>query len=228
MLDFLRNASDRKLRLVLCACCRQLWFLFQDNQKAQVIEVAESYAGGQTSAKELRYIRRFVLDMLQERMGWREEDAQFMMDTFEGIPFADGPTDSIAATFAAARVVAETVNTRQLRQTLTILADTQPESRKRKARQECKRNQCSSIREIIGPLPFHPITIAPAWLAWNAGTLGRLAQGIYDERAFDRLPVLADALEDAGCTNADILDHCRQPRLHVRGCWVVDLLTGRS
>ena len=57
----------------------------------------------------------------------------------------------------------------------------------------------------------------------------RLAQGIYDERAFDRLPVLGDALEDAGCHDDAVLGHCRQQgKQHVRGCWLGDLLTGRS
>jgi hypothetical protein len=56
----------------------------------------------------------------------------------------------------------------------------------------------------------------------------RLAQSIYDDRAFDRLPVLADALEEPGCTNAEILAHCRLPGEHVRGCWVVDLLLGKE
>jgi hypothetical protein len=72
-------------------------------------------------------------------------------------------------------------------------------------------------------------TEAPArWLAWNENTVPRLAQTIYDERAFDRLPILADALEEAGCTDTAILDHCRQPGEHYRGCWAVDLLLGKS
>jgi hypothetical protein len=56
----------------------------------------------------------------------------------------------------------------------------------------------------------------------------KITQGIYNDRAFDRLPILADALEDAGCDNADILNHCRQPGEHVRGCWVVDLILGKK
>jgi hypothetical protein len=55
-----------------------------------------------------------------------------------------------------------------------------------------------------------------------------LAQAIYDDRAFDRLPILADALEEAGCDTADILAHCRGPGPHVRGCWVVDLILGKQ
>jgi hypothetical protein len=84
------------------------------------------------------------------------------------------------------------------------------------------------IRDIFGN-PFGPRPPSDAtWLKWNDGTVVKLAQGIYDERAFDRLPILADALEEAGCTNADILAHCREPGEHVRGCWVLDLLLGKS
>jgi hypothetical protein len=65
-------------------------------------------------------------------------------------------------------------------------------------------------------------------LTWNVGTVFKLAQAIYDERAFDRLPIRADALEDPGCHDADILAHCRGSGDHVRGCWLVDLVLGRQ
>jgi hypothetical protein len=81
------------------------------------------------------------------------------------------------------------------------------------------------LREIAGGDPFHPMTADPAW---PTPTVKQLAEAIYGERAFDRLPILADALEDAGCDNADILNHCRQPGEHARGCWVVDLLLGKK
>jgi len=55
-----------------------------------------------------------------------------------------------------------------------------------------------------------------------------MAEAIYEERTFEQLPILTDALEDAGCNNSDILNHCRQPGVHVRGCWVVDLLLGKE
>jgi hypothetical protein len=64
----------------------------------------------------------------------------------------------------------------------------------------------------------------PSWLMWNNGTVARLAQAIYSDNCFADLPILADALEEAGCENEPILQHCRQPGQHVRGCWVVDLL----
>ena len=85
--------------------------------------------------------------------------------------------------------------------------------------------QASLLRCIIGPLPFRPVAIASSCLS---PTVTKLAQTIYDERAFDRLPILADALEEAGCANADILSHCRLPGKHCRGCWVVDFLLGKN
>jgi hypothetical protein len=89
------------------------------------------------------------------------------------------------------------------------------------------RRLCSIIREVFGN-PFQKHNCSNAWLAWNDGTVRNIAQAIYDERAFDRMPILADAVEDAGCDNTDILRHCREPSEHMRGCWVVDLLLGKS
>jgi hypothetical protein len=84
--------------------------------------------------------------------------------------------------------------------------------------------QCGLLRDLIGN-PFRPVTFAPTW---GTRTVINLAESIYRERAFDRLPILAGALEEAGCTNADFLAHCREPGEHVRGCWVVDLVLGKS
>ena len=80
---------------------------------------------------------------------------------------------------------------------------------------------------IIGN-PFAMLSVAPDWLVWNGDTVHQLAQHIYDNRTFDRLFVLADALEDAGCTDSAILEHCRSGGEHFRGCWVVDLLLGKT
>ena len=84
--------------------------------------------------------------------------------------------------------------------------------------------QCDLIRDIFGN-PFRPVTVDPRW---QTETVVALATGIYAERAFDRMPILADALEDAGCDHADILTHCRGDGPHVRGCWVVDLVLGKE
>jgi len=82
------------------------------------------------------------------------------------------------------------------------------------------------LRDVF--TPFRAEIVERSWLMWNDGTITNIAHAIYDGRVFDRLPILADALEDAGCDNADILNHCRQPGVHVRGCWVIDLILGKE
>jgi hypothetical protein len=78
-----------------------------------------------------------------------------------------------------------------------------------------------ALRDLVGN-PFRPLTIDPAWLARNDGAAVRLAQTTYEERRWEVLPVLADALEEAGCTEANLIAHCRQVGPHYRGCWAVD------
>jgi hypothetical protein len=94
--------------------------------------------------------------------------------------------------------------------------------------------QTKLLHDIFGN-PLRPVTISPAVLAWNDATVVRLAQAAYDERHLPagtldngRLAILADALEEAGCTDTDMLGHLRGPGPHVRGCWPVDLCLGRE
>jgi hypothetical protein len=70
--------------------------------------------------------------------------------------------------------------------------------------------------------------VEQAWVSQHEGTVRKLAQAIYDDRRFADLPILADAFEEAGCSDQDILAHCRSEGPHVRGCWVVDLILGKS
>ena len=87
------------------------------------------------------------------------------------------------------------------------------------------RDSADLLRDIFGN-PFRPAAQDPAW---RTETVLALARGIYEERAFDRMPILADALQDAGCTSEDVLGHCRDAKqVHVRGCWVVDLVLGKE
>jgi hypothetical protein len=85
--------------------------------------------------------------------------------------------------------------------------------------------ECNLLRDIFGN-PFRPVAFDPAWRT-SDGLL--LARGIYEERAFDRMPILADALQDAGCNSDDILNHLRDPQVaHVRGCWALDSVLGKE
>jgi 3-deoxy-D-arabino-heptulosonate 7-phosphate (DAHP) synthase class II len=78
------------------------------------------------------------------------------------------------------------------------------------------------LRCVVGN-PFRSVVFAPEW---RSETVVRIADAIDADRAFDRLPVLADALEDAGCDAPDVLAHCRGPGPHARGCWVVNGVRG--
>jgi hypothetical protein len=85
--------------------------------------------------------------------------------------------------------------------------------------------QCNLLRDIFGN-PFRPVTFDPAW---RTDTAVSLAKGMYESRDFGAMPILADALQDAGCDNDDVLNHCRDAKqVHVRGCWVADLVLGKS
>ncbi|AMV24113.1 hypothetical protein VT84_06930 [Gemmata sp. SH-PL17] len=80
------------------------------------------------------------------------------------------------------------------------------------------------LRDIFG-YPFRPVTFSPSW---STSTAVALASQMYESRDFGAMLILADALQDAGCDSADVLDHCRGPGPHVRGCWVVDLVQGKE
>jgi hypothetical protein len=91
---------------------------------------------------------------------------------------------------------------------------------------ECEHAALATLlRDIIGPLPFRRVAIETSCLT---PTVLAIAHGIYDDRVFDCLPVLADALEEAGCDHADLLSHLRGLGPHVQGCWVLDLLLGKE
>ncbi len=227
MLDFLvqNGASDRKLRLFASACT--------DGCGS---DIAELFADGEATAKQMA-------DAVEEAWTeWNEtaRDTGWNIGDFsERVLAAECDPDAHAAAYKTADLVA-TENARRVAQGLMDAGSHQrvmgrqvpyDESAIDEATAEeykkTKASQAELLREILGN-PFHPYTINPFLLAWNDGVIRKLAQTIYDEPAFDTMPILADALEEAGCDNADILNHLRGPGPHVRGCWVVDLLLGKE
>jgi hypothetical protein len=90
--------------------------------------------------------------------------------------------------------------------------------------EEFAQKRYEAVSEILGD-PFRPVAFDPRWRTEHA--VG-IAATMYDERDFRAMPILADALEEAGCDSADMLTHCREPGVHVRGCWVVDLVLGKG
>src|SRR5262249_44914580 len=101
------------------------------------------------------------------------------------------------------------------------------------ARKDERDGQAKLLHCIFGPLPFRPVTIAPSWLAWNQGTVVRLARSLDEDRTMpegtldpERMAVLADALIESGCDEEEMIRHCRGAGPHYRGCFAVDLLLG--
>jgi hypothetical protein len=226
MLEYLRGrGSGRKLRLFACACCRRIWQLLADKRFRQAVKVAELYADGQARKAELVAARDeaavAALKEAEQRAARGEFPAHYAQGQASLHPALcvarPGPRTSRLFEWTADRAAATVAKAAGYWGRITFYPGWGDEMAA----------QISLLREVFGN-PFRPVTLDPAWLSWKDATVVKLAQAVYDERAFDRMPVLADALEDAGCDNTDILDHCRGPATHVRGCWVVDLILGKE
>jgi hypothetical protein len=192
--------SERKLRLLACACVRRAWHLLDDDRSRRAIESAELYADGQVTRRKLDGAGRAA-----RRVG--------------GAP-------GIAAASAAELNLHRLVSLHGQAQLIFVVTAAGEASRAvgtstAKLRREQKA-QAVLLRDIFGN-PFRPVTLSPAW---RTDTAVALARTMYESRDFSPMPILADALQDAGCDSADVLDHCRGPGPHCRGCWVVDLVLG--
>jgi hypothetical protein len=224
MLDFLRtSATNRKLRLFAVACCRRVWHWMDDARSRKAVDVAEQYADGATQESERRATRRAAL----EAAGFGS-DAEWAAQRVLAHRIADCLTNRGNNSAHQGGVPDAVVHEFGSRASGNAYrSGTDPEGARLAAEISERREQVILLRCVFGN-PFRPMILAPARLSWSDGTLVRLAKSIYEERTFDRLPILADALEDAGCDNADILAHCRGPGPHVLGCWVVDLMLGKE
>ncbi len=204
MLEFLRGqVNGRKIRLFGCACCRRIWRRLTDERSRKAVEAAELYADGFIAHADLK-------------QAWAEASGaiQGSLVTHSGQSIA-----TVAARSAADPARASIAEAVALAARAGVYSQQHFEAE--------KAAQAAFLRDLLGN-PFRPANIDLSWLAWNDGAIPKMAQSIYDGRSFDLLPLLADALEDAGCTDAAILGHCRGGGIHVRGCWVVDLLLGKE
>jgi hypothetical protein len=221
MLDFLRRAgkaSDRKLRLFACGCCRRIWPLLTDDRGRRAVEVAELLADLLAEDGVRSDARREA----QRASGSRG------VERLPRIPKGERRAAS-AAYWAVAREVDEAVGqTPPLAIDAVVWQAGGPEGCDWRSLQARERMcQAALLRDLYGPLPFRGVRIDTSWLAWGGATVRRLAEVIYQELRFEDLPVMADALLDAGCDNEELLAHCRSGGVHVRGCWVLDALLGR-
>ena len=215
LLDLPRPPTERKLRLLGCGCCRAVWDLFTDDRSRAAVEVVERFADGDATEAEMWAVYR---------------ESSVARDLAVG-PDSTAPRRhrSLAGrcTSWAAHVV---TNVPPLPNPVPVVRDDlfEPLAQLQYARRGRVRVvraiQAELVREVFGD-PFRPVDFNPAWRTDTALTLAR---SMYAAREFGAMPILADALQDAGCEDAEVLAHCRGDTTHVRGCWVADLLLGKA
>jgi hypothetical protein len=201
MQTFLRDkASDRKFRLFSSACVRFVWSL-SCKPPPSVVSTVEEFADALTTKAALKKAR---LSMRQERHCLNEA-MEGMNQKWLGYWL----TEVAASENGFRQVLSELV---RLSSELSGVIIPEPNA------------ICDLYRDIFGN-PFRPVSIESTWLT---STVVQLGEGIYQERAFDRFPILADCLQEAGCESDGILNHLRSRGPHVRGCWVLDLILGKA
>jgi len=211
MLEFLRGkVSDRKVRLFACSVCRQLASFVETKEYVRGIEAAEAYVDGGRMKAAMKRSRQALKGIMVS-----------LVDTT-----GNGQSDEWKALFLGAVAISEK-DYRSFPNCLSDLQSGRAGDSLKKAIYVCYPN----VKDVVGN-PFRPVTIDPAWLN---PTVHFLAQSAYDNRNLPsgtldpaRLAVLADALEDAGCTDALLLDHLRGEGAHVRGCFAADAVLGRA
>lgn len=224
LLDFVApQASGRKVRLVLTAICGRMldgtpperrlfrgYYAGSFHQLERALATVEQFADGLVGADELAAARRDA------------HDAEYVPASVD----YGGETELFREVAAVEAAAADDPDPAWVILHCGRAIESRPPPVRgggaaRRADEE--RWQAAIVRDVFGN-PFRPVTFDSKW---RTETGGSLATGIYAEKAFDRLPILADALEDAGCDDADVLAHCRVPGPHVRGCWVTDLVLNR-
>jgi hypothetical protein len=200
---------SRPLRLFACACVHRIWQLLADKQFREAIEVAERYADGDTTKKQLEALHNRCHKLASTPLRNTRTD----------------PMTSTAEIAATDCLRADPVEAAMYGAWYAALAEARTDSANGRAWKVVRAEQATLIREIFENPYRWPLTLDPEWLT---STVVALARQMYKSRDFSAMPILADALQDAGCDNADILDHCRGPGAHVRGCWVVDLVLAKT
>lgn len=210
--DLRARVSDRKLRLFGCACCRTAGLLLKDSRSQWVVEMAERCADGLASERELAAAAAEAADAADDARDAAMKQAAYAVGAAhaDALQAARGPWLHIARAEIQRRFAS------QMRERYRVI-----EGKFYRAEQK---RQTPALRCIVGN-PLRPVAFAPAWRTEH--TVG-IAAKVYEERDFAAMPILGDALEEAGCVEAGILTHCREPGVHVRACWVVDLLLSKE
>jgi hypothetical protein len=234
MLEFLRGlAPDRKLHLFGVACCRRLWDLVTDRRIHRAVELLERFADGLATVEKLEaataavwgavLTRAEAFILLDDPTATAEIAVQCVLGSPPCEPFGD---TNVAPLGCAAAATGYAAHARSCSRSEKEGEGDSTDVEAAYAAEESV--QAALLRDLFGPLPFRPVTVHPAVLAWNDRLVVRLAQAIYDGRRWGDMSILGDALLDAGCDDDEVLAHCRSEGPHVRGCWAIDLILGKE
>ena len=218
--DQIKRASPRQLLLLACACYHRVSALLNDPRLCAAVRAAEQYAEGQVSLADLSAASAEAQDVIHV-LGDDEAKARAIPDQSRVIAatrVAAGVTTLHWPPSSAATVALNCTALGMKSWAKAMGWAAGPTAKKERAA------HLRMVYDIFGN-PFRPVAVDSAWLTPNVVDLART---IYEERAFERIPILADALMDAGCEDEAVLSHCRSEGPHVRGCWVVDLLLGKQ
>jgi hypothetical protein len=224
MVEYLDDkASDRKLRMFGVACCRCIWHFLRGDSWKRAIHTTERLADGLDSAENLMAALRSGMVAYMQQQDQLDQRVQ----NDRGLEAVRGLK---AARFTAS-VLSMDRNIGDRAAWGAVCAH-----RKLTLLEANANFDAASLLRCIFGNPFRPApSLEPTWLTWQGGTVPKLARASYDERRLPEgtldpmhLAILADALEDAGCTDAELLGHLRGPGPHMRGCWALDLVLSKS
>jgi hypothetical protein len=201
----LKHLSDRKRRLFACACCRRIWDVLAHDDLRHGVGAAELHADGLLNAREVTVARERIdrHTGAQDARDFHALAVKWALDRHRQFPLCSSQYASEATAATGRRFWSAAYQ--------KAVAAEQAE-------------QVVLLRDVVGN-PFRPVAFA---LEWRTSTAVALAQEMYESRDFGAMPILADALQDAGCDSDDVLTHCRAAAPHVRGCWVADLVLGKE
>jgi hypothetical protein len=207
MLTYLREkVGDRKNRLFNVACCRRIWHLYTKPAVRDAILVGERYADGQADREELRAALRTI----------HAARAQAVVSSPTGLALQ--AAGFVAVEYSPKWPLASATNV------LDVMVSQADKENLPALREQEQRASVALLYEFFGN-PFRPISLDPSCLSGNVRSL---AAAIYEERSFEAMPILGDALEEAGCLDQAILTHCRSGEAHYRGCWLLDLILAKD
>jgi len=224
MVHFMRDkASKRKLRMLSAAMMRKIWHLLTQEDSRTAVEIAEQFADGLVSKAVLAQSKRKAKEVATAITNYSAEDPAAWAASWIVSSRRSGVIRAIETTVMVADMEAR----EGARQRFDDAFGYEANQAVGKEVANTKSRFSPLVRCVLGN-PFRPTKLDEFLLAWSNSTIPNLAQTIYEERRFEDMPILADALTDAGCDNEDILNHCRGENVHVRGCWVLDLMLGKE